>query len=59
MKGLHPSLLLEADASDPAATSRAVEVFADLANSALNEDLIGTLSKLKPQTASLSTRTSR
>ena len=50
VKGLHPTLLLEADASDPAATSNAVNVFADLATRSLNEDLVGPLSSLKPQT---------
>lgn len=49
IRGLHPPLLLEADASDPAATSRAVAVFNDLAFLSLNEDLVGPLSSLKPQ----------
>lgn len=49
IRGLHPPLLLEADASDPAATSRAVAVFTDLAFLSLNEDLVGPLSSLKPQ----------
>ncbi len=43
VKGLKPNLLLEADATDPAATSRAVSVFNDLANIALKEDLVGPL----------------
>lgn len=46
VKGLKPSLLLEADATDPAATSRAVSVFGDLANSSLKEELVGPLSSL-------------
>lgn len=46
VKGLRPSLLLEADATDPAATSRAVAVFSDLANLALNEELKGPLKSL-------------
>lgn len=50
IKGLHPSLLLQADATDPAATSRAVSVFSDLASLALNEDLVGPLSSLAPGT---------
>ena len=41
LKGLKPSLLLEADATDPAATSRAVSVFNDIATMALKEDLVG------------------
>lgn len=46
IKGLHPPLLLEADATDPAATSRAVSVFSDLAYLALKEDLQGSLKSL-------------
>ncbi|KTC78197.1 ABC transporter permease [Legionella brunensis] len=46
VKGLRPSLLLQADATDPAATSRALSVFNDLASSALNEELEGPLKKL-------------
>lgn len=49
VKGLHPTLLLETDATDPAATSRAISVFSDLANTALNEDLKGSLGSLKPE----------
>jgi ABC-2 type transport system permease protein len=41
IKGLKPSVLLQADATDPAATSRAVSVFSDLATIALKEDLSG------------------
>lgn len=46
VKGLHPTLLLEADATDPAATSRAVSVFSDLADIALKEELKGALTSL-------------
>ena len=46
VRGLKPELLLEADATDPAATSRAVSVFADLANIALKEELKGPLVSL-------------
>ncbi len=46
IKGLRPTLLLQADATDPAATSRAVSVFADLANLSLKEDLKGPVSDL-------------
>lgn len=49
VRGLHPSLLLEADASDPAATSRAVSVFNDLAFLSLKEELKGPLKPLNPQ----------
>ena len=46
IKGLRPTLLLQADATDPAATSRAVSVFTDLANLALKEDLKGPVKSL-------------
>ncbi len=52
VRGQHPKVLLEADASDPAATSRAIGVFSDLANRVLHENLVGPLrfieSKLPP-----------
>lgn len=48
VKGLHPELLLQADATDPAATSRAVMVFSELASIALKEELQGPLSVLNP-----------
>lgn len=50
IKGLKPTLLLEADATDPAATSRAVAVFSDLANIALKDELHGSLASLKAGT---------
>ena len=46
VKGTQPSLLLEADATDPAATSRAVAVFNDLAYSSLKGLLNGPLDSL-------------
>ncbi|WP_245183350.1 ABC transporter permease [Legionella israelensis] len=46
VKGLRPQLLLEADATDPAATSRAISVFSDLAFLTLNEELTGPLKDL-------------
>ncbi|MDP3270140.1 MAG: ABC transporter permease [Legionella sp.] len=49
VKGLHPKVLLEADASDPSAISRAISVFNELVNISLNEDLNGFLSPLKPK----------
>jgi ABC-2 type transport system permease protein len=49
VKGLHPNLLLMADSTDPAATSRAVSVFNELAGLALNENLQGALTGLKPK----------
>lgn len=47
VKGLKPTLLLEADATDPAATSRALSVFENLASTALKEELIGPLKQLR------------
>ncbi|WP_238583967.1 MULTISPECIES: ABC transporter permease [Legionella] len=46
VKGLKPNLLLEADATDPAATSRAISVFIDMASLSLKEELIGPLNNL-------------
>lgn len=46
IRGLKPTLLLQADATDPAATSRAVAVFVDLSNLALNEELVGSNASL-------------
>lgn len=44
VKGMHPPVLLQADATDPAATSRAVSVFNDLSRMALKQELVGPLS---------------
>ncbi|WP_133130700.1 ABC transporter permease [Legionella yabuuchiae] len=46
IKGLKPQLLLQADATDPAATSRAVSVFTELASLSLQDELTGLLSEL-------------
>src|SRR3990167_2477322 len=46
VKGLKPKLLLQTDASDPAATTRAISVFRDLAYTALQEELVGPLHSL-------------
>ncbi|MCC5015169.1 MULTISPECIES: ABC transporter permease [unclassified Legionella] len=46
VKGVKPTLLLEADATDPAATSRAVSVFSDLASLVFKEELVGPLNHL-------------
>lgn len=48
-KGLRPVLLLEADATDPAATSRAVNVFVELASLVLKKELTGPLAGLSPK----------
>lgn len=45
VKGLSPGVLLEADATDPAASSRAIEVFNQLAVTSLKQELKGPLSK--------------
>ncbi len=49
VKGEHPSLLLETDATDPGASTRAIAVFTDLASIALQEDLKGPLAPLQPK----------
>jgi ABC-2 type transport system permease protein len=46
IRGLKPQVLLEVDATDPAATSRAVGVFSDLSWLALKEELQGPLDRL-------------
>ncbi len=46
IRGLKPQLLLEADATDPAATSRAVSVFSDLARLSLKDELRGPIASL-------------
>ncbi len=46
VRGLHPRLLLQTDATDPAATSRAVSVFSDLAGLVLEQELVGPLGSL-------------
>ncbi len=46
IRGSYPSLLLQADATDPAATGNAIASIQVLAQSALNHDLTGTLNTL-------------
>ena len=46
IRGNYPSLLLQADATDPAATGNAIASIQVLAQSALNHDLTGSLSTL-------------
>lgn len=48
IRGLKPPLLLEADATDPAATSRALSIFETLAYFVLHEELVGPLQFLSP-----------
>ncbi len=52
VRGLRPAVLLEVDATDPAATTRAVDVFKSLPRHALNLELDGNLSHLKPKPSS-------
>lgn len=47
VKGLSPEVLLETDATDPAATGRAVAVFESLAKTALQPSLVGPLGSLR------------
>ena len=48
VRGERPALLLEADASDPAAVGNAVAALGQLANTALARDLQGPLAELAP-----------
>jgi ABC-2 type transport system permease protein len=47
MRGDRPTLLVEADASDPTAVSYAFDALGQLNTTALDRDLVGTLAKLK------------
>ncbi len=51
VRGERPALLLEADASDPAATSNALAVLDPLVRSALTAELRGPLASLSPASA--------
>jgi len=53
IRGERPSLLLTADATDPAATSNAISAFRSLTESALTRDLAGPLSHLRRPQAPL------
>ena len=48
LRGKHPVLLVEADATDPAATSNAVAALNEIARTALARDLGGALAGLQP-----------
>jgi ABC-2 type transport system permease protein len=48
MQGRRPKLLVEADATDPAATSNAIAALANAARMAFDRELTGTLARLKP-----------
>jgi ABC-2 type transport system permease protein len=47
-RGDRPQLLVEADASDPAATGNAIAALQGLVNTALAHDLVGPLAQLQP-----------
>jgi ABC-2 type transport system permease protein len=47
VRGLNPQLLLEADATDPAATTRAVSVFSDLPHNVFKQEAVGALAYLQ------------
>ena len=48
VRGERPVLLVEADASDPAATSNAIAALSQIALNALSRDMSGPLAELKP-----------
>jgi ABC-2 type transport system permease protein len=47
LRGEHPTVLIEADATDPAATGPAIAAARTLANSVLDRDLVGPLARLR------------
>jgi ABC-2 type transport system permease protein len=49
MRGERPQLLLEADATDPAAAANATAAIGDIVASALRHDLTGTAAALRPE----------
>ena len=48
MQGRRPQILIEADATDPAATSNAIAALTNAARTAFDRELVGTLASLKP-----------
>jgi len=48
MQGRRPQILIEADATDPAATSNAIAALTNAARTAFDRELVGTLAGLKP-----------
>ena len=48
VRGEHPAILLEADATDPSATGNAIAAVNQLASTALSRDLTGPLAALNP-----------
>ncbi len=59
LRGEQPSLLLEADATDPMATGYALSALDTLVNSAFDRDLIGPLSRLRVRPGPVELRTHR
>jgi len=51
IRGQHPSILIEADATDPSATGYAVSAVTAITNSALTYDLVGPLAHLQATAA--------
>lgn len=51
VRGLHPSLLLESDSTDPSAGSRSISVFNELPSLSLKDELKGPLAFLKQNQA--------
>lgn len=59
VRGEHPAILLEADATDPAATSNALASLLTVGQSVLNRDLTGPLTKLRAGDAPFEVRIHR
>ncbi len=59
VRGERPVILLEADATDPAATSNALASLSSVANSVLNRDLTGNLASLRGKDAPFEVRVHR
>jgi ABC-2 type transport system permease protein len=59
VRGEHPALLVEADASDPAASSNAVAAVMQLPKTALRDDLTGPLAASAPATEAFELRVHR
>lgn len=59
VRGEYPVILLEADATDPAATSNALASLVTVGQAVLNRDLTGPLSNLQPRPAPFEVRVHR
>ncbi|MEJ0027626.1 MAG: ABC transporter permease [Rhizomicrobium sp.] len=55
VRGAHPELLIEADATDPASASNAVGALGEIASDALRDDLTGPLAVRAPPTPAFAT----